>query len=263
MKNKRKWWLLILAILFFSLLVFSVGYIIYYEVINNEEVIDKNDDDETDVNITTRSLKEDEINLLLEQIKTYNKYLSDSYPIVDIKSFSNRDILDFAYHNLTSTLLSEFMESDLSKIIVKYFGDDSNVIYEDILCPVDNLVLFEYNSAKRNYTFVDQHAHGGSGIYNTNNYYIDGSIVNEENISISVNILYYSYCSDVCGPTMNYYRSAIDAYNGKNSIFTAPNEEYVLTDSDYENIKGELAITTFHFIKDKNNNYGLRKVTVK
>lgn len=263
-KKTKSRGLIILCIILTILLIGSIGYIVYDKLVLDNKISDNKKDkpkaeDKEDVK---RSLTDSEQSTLLEQVKVYNASFSDSYPITNIKDLSNQSKLYFAFSNLKLNSLSNFMESDLEKVINKYFGLASEIVYEDIICPIDNKVFFKYDSARRDYSFINDHGHGGSGTYITTNYYVDGNVINEKEIIIDVNIIYSDYCSDTCGPTTGYYKNVNDALNSTNSLFSPTSDEYTFTNSDYQKIKDKLDITRFTFIKDKDGNYGLKSVTI-
>lgn len=209
----------------------------------------------------TRKLSIAEQKILLDQIDSYNSYLSLSYPIEDITTFDNQKKLLFAYNNMDSKSQKEFMQGDLKKIAESYFGKNSNITYESIKCPYDEEELYRYDDATRVYTIAGTHGHGGAGRFQTYSYYLDGTVTDETKYVVEVHILYGKYCTETCGSSLEFYSNAMDAKENQNSILSIEEEEK-LTDTDYNKIKEKLATTTFTFEKDTSGNFGLKSVQV-
>ena len=156
-KEKSNKGVIVIIILIITLFGIS-GYIIYDQVINKEE--SRKEKKELEIKEVTKEEK----NTLLEQIKVYTPYFADSYPITEKSTLDNQEVLYFASMQLENKF-SDFMESDLEKVLEKYFGDNHSYVHEDIQCFLGDGVLYRYDSAKREYFFQDIHGHGGAGIY--------------------------------------------------------------------------------------------------
>lgn len=249
------------------LLIANCSYIVYDKLylknkshlINYESEEEKEENEE--IEVKSRSLSFAEKKILLEQIEAYNNVLSISYPIVDIKTFDNQQKLLFAYVNSGVSGQKEFMQGDLRKVIDAYFGKDSDTNYENINCFNNDGVFYVYDEARRTYTLEGMHGHDGLPSYSTTNYYLDGTVTNEKEYKVNVQIIYHRYCGGTCGPALNFYKSAHDARDKINTVLKLE-EERELTENDYESIKEKLDITTFLFEKDSNGNFGLKSVRI-
>ena len=252
-KKKSNKGVIVIIILIIALLGIS-GYIIYDKAINKEE--SGKEKKEPEIKEVT-----EEKNTLLEQINVYTPYFADNYPITEKSTLDNQKVLYFASMQLENKF-SDFMESDLEKVLEKYFGDNHSYVHEDIQCFLGDGVLYRYDSAKREYFFQDIHGHGGAGIYPAEIYYLDGQ-KKDEVYTVRVNILYGDYCYGTCGPVTGYYKSAIDSRNGENPVLGGSGNYYEITEKEYQSVKDNLPVTTFTFIRDKDGNYGLESVTVE
>ena len=260
-KEKNNKGLIVIIIFLVIALVGTSGYIVYDKVIKKEEPIKEKKDKPEEKEPVVREITEAEKTTLLNQINDYTTYFADSYPLSEKSSFNNQDVLYFASMQLENRF-SDFMESDLEKVLEKYFGDNHSYVHEDIQCFLGDGVLYQYDSAKREYFFQDIHGHGGAGIYPAEIYYLDGQ-KKDEVYTVRVNILYGDYCYGTCGPVTGYYKSAIDSRNGENPVLGGFGDYYEITEEEYQSVKDNLPITTFTFIRDKDGNYGLVSVAIK
>lgn len=263
MKSKPKKGLIVIIILLSLALVGSGGYIIYDKVIKKEPAQkeeQKTPQKQEEDKIT--NLTEVEKTLLLDQASDYTKTFATSYPITDSTNLDNQTVLRFALMK-TNMYGKEIMESDIEKVLEKYFGKTHSFKHEDIQCFQADGPLYTYDSATRKYTYQDIHGHGGDGAFRFTNYHLGGTVINEKIYKLKVNIIYEDYCSDICGPTQGYYKSP-NKNNNRTDYLLGPYEDsHELTNQEYESIKEKLDITTFTFIKDENNNYGLKSVTLE
>lgn len=254
-KKSNKGVIVIVIIILIIALLGITGHIIYDKVINKEEIRKEKNEPEI------KEVTEEEKNTLLEQLNVYTPYFADNYPITEKSTLDNQDVLYFASMQLENKF-SDFMESDLEKVLEKYFGDNHSYVHEDIQCFLGDGVLYQYDSAKKEYFFQDIHGHGGAGIYPAEIYYLDGQ-KKDEVYTVRVNILYGDYCYGTCGPVTGYYKSAIDSRNGENPVLGGFGDYYEITEKEYQSVKTDLPVTTFTFIRDKDGNYGLESVTIE
>lgn len=236
----------ILIIFLFIIVVALLSYI-YFSKENKEETIIEDKEDIVELSYS-------EVNYLLKRINYYNDSFSKYYPINDFSKIDNQDKLKFGINVLTEeeNTKNYYKTKDLENVFDEYFISDFKIIYEDIKCDVDNLTL--YNLENNTYTLTNNHEHGKNNNISMKTYYHSSTKL--DNIyKLNVNILYGSYCSsDSCTNNSNYYARYKDSVN----------EERVITNDleNYEEIKDELPITTFTFIKE-DENYLLKSVKVK
>lgn len=260
MPKTKKGPIIIIVILSICLLA-SLGYIAYDKVLKKEPEKKETPKKEEKEEKTVRELTESEKNTLLAQIPEYTAYLAETYPFKEQKDINNQTVLYFAFIQ-NHVRQQEIMESELEQTIQKYFGKNHSFRHEDIICPNGDGTLYKYDSATRKYTYLDIHMHGGGGMTPSNAYYLSGSVENEKTVQIKVNILYADSCSDICGPSAGYYKSVADSRNS-NYILGPYEDIHELTDTEYQSVKNQLPITTFNFLKDENNNYGLQSVIIE
>lgn len=245
-KTKNKTATTVLIILLFIIIIILFIYI-FFSKSKKEEIVEEIEEEIVEISYS-------EVNYLLERINYYNDSFSKYYPISVFSKIDNQDKLKFGINILTEeeNTNNYYKTRDLENVFNKYFIPEFKVIYEDINCDVDNLVL--YNLENNTYTLTNNHEHGKNNNISIKTYY--NSSTKLDNIyKVNVNILYSSYCnSDSCANDNNYYARYKDSVNG----------ERVVTDNleEYEKIKDNLPITTFTFIKE-NENYLLKSVKVK
>ena len=251
-KKKSNKGVIVIIILIIALLGIS-GYIIYDKAINKEEPGKEKKEPEI------KEVTEEEKNTLLEQINVYTPYFADSYPITEKSTLDNQEVLYFASMQLENKF-SDFMESDLEKVLEKYFGKDHPYVHEDIDCFAGDGVLYKYDSAKRTYEYEDMHAHGGKTIYRSTVFFVEGKSEDDTTYKIQTQILYTTSAGDTVGPRDRYYTSANQEYD--DYILGPYGEDHEVTEEEYQSIKNKIPITTFTFEKDEDNNYGLKSVTI-
>lgn len=264
MKEKKSRKLIVIIVILAIALLASTSYIIYDKVWKKEEKTEEKEKTKTDVpkkEEKERILTEEEQTQIENQIKEYTSAFADSYPIDEETPLENQKALNFALVK-RGTLGENIMESDIEKILENYFGKDHSYRHEDIDCFIGDGVLYQYNSAKREYIFQDTHGHGGPGTFTAQIYYIDGT-VKDNQYTVNVHILYGDYCGGVCGPILSYYKTAEDSMNGENPVLGPYEDYHTITNEEYESVKANLPITTFSFEKDEDNNYGLKAVELK
>ena len=264
-KKSNKGLIIIIIILVIALLATS-GYIIYDKVIKKEEVTEENktQEEEQEQQPVTRNITEEEQTILLDQMTAYTTYFADSYPITEETPLDNWEALTFATTQLQTTF-SDFMESDLEKVLEQYFGKNHPYIHEDINCFAGDGVLYKYDSAKRTYTYQDMHAHGGRTTFRPNGYILEGTVEDDTTYEVTTQILYANNAGDTTGPRERYYITANrnpTAEEYEDCILGPYGVEHEVTEEEYQSIKDQIPITTFTFEKDEDNNYGLKSVTI-
>lgn len=276
--------LIVVIVILSILLLGTIGFIIYDKIIAQEDTKTEEvqnqikDDTKTEENQNKQpELKEDKIvpiteqkaSVMLEQIDTYNLKLSKFYPIDDINKIDSTTVVDMTYTKIPNIRYEKdanFMQSDLEKVVAKYFGNEYKVIHQDIPCFCNDKIVFKYNSAKRNYTFYGMHGHGGGSLINIGyTYFIDGTYNETQNkYIINTKVMYRDSFSDVGGPTTGYYATASDAMNKTNPIYIV-NENEIETlqpETVYNKVKEQIRITSYEFRVDSDGNYGLTKVSL-
>ncbi len=265
MKEKNNNRLIAIIILLVIALLATSGYIIYDKVIKKEEVTkEKVTPKEEQQQPVTRNTTKEEQTILLDQITAYTTYFADSYPITEETPLDNWEALSFATIQLENSF-SDFMESDLEKVLEQYFGKNHPYIHADINCFAGDGVLYKYDSAKRTYTYQDIHAHGGRTAFRPTIYILEGIVKDDTTYEVTTQILYANNAGDTMGPRERYYITAnktptTEEY--EDCILGPYGVEHEVTEEEYQSIKDQIPITTFTFEKDEDNNYGLKSVTI-
>lgn len=260
-KNKK----LITIIIILALCLFgSMSYIIYDKVLIQEQKEEKEkntleQEEKPDNNV--RDLNEIEKEQILSQIKDYTTSLATSYPIDNEHPLANQSALNFTLVKI-GTLRENILESEIEQILQTYFGKNHPYKHENINCLANDGVLYQYDSTKREYTFQNTHGHSGPGSAQSEIYYVTGTVENNKYI-VNVHILYGNYCGDICGPTINYYKTIEDSMNGENAILGPYNDSHTITDEEYKKISSTIPTTTFTLEKDIEGNYGLKSVIIR
>lgn len=234
----------ILVVLLLSALTY-IGYNEYTKILSNKKVEKK---------VVRKDMYYKEVDEILKQIDMYNYIFSEEYPINDVNQLDNQLKLRFGVYALNSNenIDNYYSEDDLDDIYKNYFSDGFKVIYEDIKCPSKDGVLYTLNNDTKTYVKEEKHEHGTSSI-DIDTYYVSDTIKGNQYI-IDTNILYSNYCNEVCSPdNSGYYTSYSDAVKGGEPVIYKRNE--------YNDIKENLPITTFTFIKNKSH-YKLKSVQI-
>lgn len=188
---------------------------------------------------------------LTENINDYF-FFAESFSIDDVKDIDNQTLLRFAIAK--RDIQEDITKQQLDEVITKYFGTKVTLTHEDVICTIDNNVLYKYDEASGKYSPYGTHGHGGGGYYSGEVHLISGK-VEDKTYTLKTRIMYNNYCSDTCSFN-NYYKSVEDAKDGKNPIINTETEN-----KSYEDVKNLLPVTTYTFIKE-DNNYTLKSIKI-
>lgn len=215
---------------------------------------------------TTRDLTQDEINILKKSIEeVYNTKFASYYPLGNLNTISNQKLLMFAHDACIVESTRDVIQSTaMDNIIARYFGD-FKVQHEDIICTVDNIPMYKYDSATNTYTYNENHpGHGGADsttVRDSKTLYLSGTVKDEKEYTINMKVLYGGKAADIVGPNNAYYKSYSDTTPVVGD--TSSYEDLVVDENTIKNIQDKLPTTTYTFIKDQNDNYGLKSVTIQ
>ncbi len=238
-KEKKSTGKTISIIILIILLLCSLSYIGYNEY---QKLLIDNDNNKEKV-VDERELYYSEVETIMNQIDLYNYIFKEAYPINDINSIDNQLKLKFGIYALqeVENINNYYKIEDMEEMYNNYFIDGFNAIYEDIDCIAKDDVLYELNSQTKTYTEKSGHDHDNPTV-DIDTYFVEGNIDNNKYI-IDTHILYSNYCNGTCNPNGGYYKSYDDAVNGTNPV--------TYRRSEYKDIKNNLPITTYTFIKKK------------
>lgn len=234
-------------IILILLLLASLSYI---GIIKYKELSKKNENDEKEMR---EEMYYSEVENILKQIDMYNQVFKSSYPIQDVNKIDNQLKLQFGILALTKTenIKNYYKIEDIKEMYHHYFVPGFEAIYENIACSAKDDDLYELNHETKTYSLAGVHNHGVSSM-DTDTYFISGEIKKNQYI-INTHILYSNYCSEACNPDGGYYKNYDDCIKG--------NDPVMYKKSHYDDIKEELPITTFTFVKDKSY-YRLKNVSI-
>lgn len=252
-------------VLLLLVILCGVGYFCYDKgIIFNKKDNSETKEENKKENNKERKLTEEEKEKFKERIETITNTFDMSFPIEDITKISNQELLSFASSKLANNN-GRFSSEEVEKLITKYFGSNIKITHENILCSIDNVPFYDYDSTSKQYVFHENHpGHGGNGSVQGYYYFVDGKVTNENKIVINSHIIYGIYKGDTWGPQNSYYKSAQDSKSGEPIIGKKDGEiEIKLTDDLYNSVKDKLPTTTYTFEKDKNGNYNLISIQVK
>lgn len=221
------------------LLLLSLGYIGYFEYMKNQ------DKKPVEKNVSREEMYYSEVDQMLSQIELYNEVFKSEYPILNVNKIENQLKLQFGILALKrdEKINNYYKIEDLKEMYHNYFISGFQAIYEDIECHALDDALYKLDNESKTYTYVDTHEHGGGPSMDTDTYYVSSKIDGDHYI-INTHILYSNYCIDTCGPFSGYYSNYQDCIHSKNQVMN--------TKSQYQEIKDDLPLTTFTFVKDKN-----------
>lgn len=271
-QNKSNKSLVIIIIILSILLLGTTGFIVYDKVLTKEESKEESKTETQEQQPQEDKITpvtESQVSKMMNQIKVYNEKLSTKYPIQSISNIDAVSIIDMTYlkiPNLQFGANASFMQTDLEKVVAEYFGNEYELIHQDIPCFCTDKILFKYDSAKRNYTFNGTHGHGGTTYNEGYAHFIDGTYNETQKVyTINTKVLYRDAIHGISGPATTYHKTATDAVNNTNSIYTVPEHEVMTLQPGtvYDKVKEQLPITTYEFKVDNEGNYGLTKVTIK
>lgn len=193
-------------------------------------------------------LKEEDVTVLMDRINIMDNHIAKLYPISDVKTISNQDLLSLAVRDGIS---ADQIESTIRYVI----GDEVTVKHEDYKCDHDQYALIKYNNGWYYYN-NDHPGHGAGGGYVAIAFF-KSAILQGDTITLDTNLL-YDYQGDIEGPTESYY----DAI-GENKKEVLHNVEKNNLKAEYEKIKDNLPTTTFTFKQNKAGLYNLESVVIK
>ncbi len=240
------------TIVILLLIIIGLGaYIGYYDFylksVEKKEVYTEEEDDSKREMYTSESAK------IAEKLDDY-LYFANDFSKKDVKEFDNQQLLFFAILNNTNGYDNSYSKDAIAQKIEDYFGDNVTLKFEDIICPVENEVLYKYDEEK-GYTMNDDHpGHGGLGYIGGEAHIINGT-VKDHDYTVKARILYTEEGTFTNGSVI-YYPTYEDLEK-HNPIITEETKERT-----YRDVESFLPITSFTFTK-KGNNYYLKSVKLE
>ena len=261
-KNNSKGLIIALGLLIIVILGL-ITYICYdkgmFSISNDTSNKGINEKLSTEKEEISKVLSYDEGNMLIEKIKVINDNFNSLYPIEKVSNISNQDLLTFAAKKLGFG--EKFTEENANNIISTYFGNSVKLAHENIICEVDKLPFYTYDSNSKSYMYdSSSHAHGMPLGVSTETFYVDGKYISDKKIVINAKVLYSNYCGDTC-MYYGYYTSYKDSINKQNPVIGGDENTPVdFNDALYKSVENKIPITTYTFIKNDSNVYSLESV---
>ena len=270
MKDKKTIGIVVIVI---SLILLGTGGFLTYQSMNDsnegnnkpsDEQNNNNQNDNTDNNenedndlsyLVNDTISKDDVTKLNERMDKINPLMAAYYTDNEELNIPNQQLLVFGY---TNTHNEKNSKEAMDKVINSYFGKNVSVVYEDIICNVENEVIYKYDEENKKYvdgTYV--HAHGGSGTYPeyVDTYYIEN--ITKENDKYIVNAkVVYGTCDDICSHDYIPYYATTDTKNVANKMFEVKPSMNEIKD------KGNLIPTTTYTFVKENNEFVLQSVKV-
>ncbi len=221
-------------------------YIPYYEKPNKVNIEDEKDE-EREMYVSEEIKMQDKLNDYL--------YFANDFSKENVKEIDNQELLSFALHKI-GEFKEEIPKEEIEDIIEKYFGNNTKLNHEDILCTVENIALYNFKDDK--YILNESHpGHGGGSYTGGEVHIISGNVdlKNKEYI-IKGRILYTLEGMIGEGITTRFYKS-IEDIESNNPIINND-----LNPKTYDDVSSFLPVTTFKFTK-KGNDYYLKSIKIE
>lgn len=244
-----------------------VTYIVYDKVNSGEIKLDINKNEEKEDKSTVRDLSEVEKVGLLTLIKEkYNYLLGQYYPIEEVSSLSNGQLMKMGINVLRSSYKfsgsynESFLEDEFNTYLYKV-----DFKHEDIICGCGSRA-FIYDKNTKTYSADPAHAKHDvydEGYVNTEVFYTSGEVKDNE-VTVNAHVLYERVCKGACTVQNAYYKSYDDASKMINPVVGDSTSlvEYHINEYDYGEIKWKLPTTIYKFVIS-DGNYKLKSVTFK
>ena len=246
MEEKQKNGGLVAAIIVLVIFIICIlGYIGY------DKLIAKTGSTEQQTEIEVKELKESDVKVLMDRIEVMDNHLAKLYPITDMTTISNQDLLSL---EMRSGVSAEQIERTVRFVI----GDNVTVKHEDYMCKdASHGALYKYSNGW--YSYNNEHpGHGGASACIATAFFKSATL---KGITITVDTnLLYEGVGDISGPRTSYYDSCPSNSNAKEALHDIERESLK---AEYVKIKDTLPITTFTFKQNEAGIYNLESVTVK
>ena len=270
-KNNTPYIIIIIVLL---LAVGLLAFIAFSNKNNKEESSNNNNINATDKNSKEEEeeeenpvISETELNALADKIEAYNKGLVRFYPLNDISSLDNQNILQFAFINALTNDFKQALEvSEIDRIIKDYFGETKMVIYSDFICDGEtndsncnrDTALYEFDNESNKYKQLEVSRGAFFVQLDDNHVKIESYEYDGEELVIKAKVLYGTYVQSSTHPPL-YYTTLEDSKNDTNSIYEREGE--IISDKKVEELLEKVTdITTYRFTKDSSNHYILQSV---
>jgi len=256
--------LIVIAVLIGSIAYMFISGMASFDVKkNNENKTEEKENDKNETNnIETTNVTETERNYFMNNIIPVFDEMGLTSTEYNKSSLSNEEKIWFAIqHDEHGSWEYGFSLKYLLETSQKYLGEAGIFEPQDIICSVDNKVIFEYDDEQQYFKKVGSHGHGGAiKSANSINSFVDGTITKENGeiryATIKIRKSFGPVCDDICGPTPRY-----GVYGGKDVV----SNEY-LSDEDtknhIENNPDLYPVHTYVF-NYENGNYYLDSITIE
>jgi len=259
---------IIIIIVLLMIICGLTAYIVFGEK-SNQKTITNNErpkvvEEKTDVT----TLSEGGVATYLQKINMLNNRFYYHIPFSDVKDISNQEALQLAsiyvVGNISTASSQPILGFGSGKIVEGlnyFFGSDYEYKLEDINCESNDGIIFKYNKENEMFERVGIHGHDGFTNVRTKAFFQDATLDEEKGeITINVKVLNAGNCAGTCGPKNSFSGGIYSDH--KNRIVYEAKEETSFEDA-YAHCSKDIPITTYKFIKNKDQNYGIKSIITK
>lgn len=192
---------------------------------------------------------------VLEKTNKLESFFMEQLPITNSNELKNQTKLLIAITLLEQETSSTFSKSRIEEVLFSYFGADTSIHHENILDPITNEIIYNYNSKTQKYSFQ------ATGSYNLMpNYYFISSSEYEENKDTILLTRQYLFIDDTIQPYA-LYSNLTDYKNKMNAIGVYNNTEKIINASLLREYKNQLPGVIYTYKKEKHK-YILKSITL-
>ena len=265
--------LIIILMIVFLCMGFFGGIYYYKNSIENkpEEKEEKKESKTEEKKSTVQKveLSENDISKYDLVMEKMTFFLAGFYPVNNISDISKDEFMLKMWSlcekcRSVSTVGSSFDRADFASVIKEYFGSDFNYQDGDIIYGTEKLYTYDANTQK--YTRVNEAAYGEISRFEFKKYFQKAEEDKENGkLTIQYKIIYTGYLRGIAGPSTKLYVTAKDAMN-LNATYELESGKYIDNVSDIDKyadkVLDKTPITTFHFERDSEGNYGLKSIAI-
>lgn len=262
--DQRKILFVILGVIAFIVLILFFKWLLVDRVVSREEIVLTSDEGVSLVYKTKAYAYFDKLGSYKESLLTNQEKL---WFVVETDEMFDRNLLFYTEGKTVSG-------ADVVEFYKRYFGND-DIKNEDILCPIDNKPIFEYDSETGVYRYSSNiHAHGALPvIYDKYAYPISIEKLKKANgeilYEVKMHKMFGDYCSDICELTSHFYGTYEDSLNQENAIVKKEDydnwEDYFASSQEIEKIystyQEQFPVYKYTFVFE-NNDYYLKSVRI-
>ena len=271
MEEKKNNMPYIIVIILLLLVICLLSYIAFFKdddkkpepKDNDIKEVEKNKGEEKEEVEKLTELSESEINELIDKIEVYNNGLARFYPLADVNSLENLNLLQFALMTLDNA--DTVPSKDLQATIDEYFNKKVTTL--DYICDGETKES-ECNKEKALYEFDKDNSVYNALEVNRGAFFIgvaDNLVkfvsqeINDDELVIKAKVVYGAYIDSSTNPPL-YYASLEDSKNDTNSIYEKGNWNEEISEEKKEELFNKVEDTTTYTFKKVGKDFILQSV---